>query len=161
MSDFGSKKGNVPRAAALSKGRAAVFAVMLAFIVLAPLGRQFLGVKTRHLRAWIMFSGIGLGAMDVRFYQRRPGGFERELDPFEALGQKRPEKIRDRRLRGNQAVLKVASRICKRLGSGADLRVRARRATQKGWVRAFDSERNLCEVSTKGRSGRGARRRPK
>jgi len=161
MSDSGFAKGKGHEPRALSKERAVVFAVVLAFIVGAPLSRQFLGVQTRHLRAWIMFSGIGLGAMDVRFYERRPNGSERELDPFRALGQKRPKKISDQRLRGNKAVLRVAQRICKRLGPGADLRVRGRRATQKGWVREFSGERNLCAGAAEGPARRGARRRRK
>jgi hypothetical protein len=159
MSDSGSKNAKIRGPAALSKWRAAVFAVALAFIVGAPLCRQFLGVKTHHLRAWIMFSGIGLGAMDVRFYERRPDGSESELDPFRVLGQKRPEKIHDQRLRGEQAVVRVARRICRRLGPGTDLRARGRRATQKGWVREFRGEQNLCQGATEERSGRGPRRR--
>jgi hypothetical protein len=161
MSDSGSTKSTVRQPAPLSKGRAAVFAVALAFIVAGPLSRQFLGVKTHHLRAWWMFSGIGIGAMDVRFFEREPNGSESELDPFDALGRKRPKKVRERRLKGSKSVLRVASRICKRLGPGADLRVRGRRATRAGWVHDFRGEHNLCDATRDRRTKRGKRERRK
>lgn len=147
MSDSGSQASERPKPSLEGTTRAVVFVVVLAFMVLGPLSRQFLGVETPHLRAWVMFSGIGLGAMDVRFFERHRDGSNTELDPFAALGKKRPANARDRRLKGKRAVWRVVRAICERNDFAIDLRVRGRRATPEGWTQDFDGEANLCPLA--------------
>lgn len=150
MSDSGSKAPERAKATPSSTVRTVLFAVVLAFIVAAPLSRQFLGVNNPHLRAWVMFSGIGLDAMDVRFFERHADGSKTELEPFSELGRKRPGSARQRRLKGAREVRTVARKICQRRGVGMDLRVIARRATTEGWVQEFEGRKNLCERVSKG-----------
>jgi hypothetical protein len=129
---------------ALRWGRAIAFVLALVWIVGPPFYRQILHGKNKHARAWVMFSGIGIGAVDARFYAQLPDGTRRELDRFAELGSKRPVSARKRRIRGEQATWGIARQLCRKLGDGADVRVVARRGTRDGWVVDDDGESNVC-----------------
>jgi hypothetical protein len=133
--------------AAVGWGRAIAFVLALVWIIGPPFYKQVLHGKSRHARAWVMFSGIGLNAVDARFYEQLPDGTRRELDRFEDLGSKRPKSPRKRRLRGQRATRGIARQLCRKLGSDADVRVVARRATRGGWVVDYDGESNLCTTA--------------
>jgi hypothetical protein len=127
-----------------ARARAGCFVALAAFIVGAPVYRQLLGGKNRHLRAWVMFSGIGLGAVEARFSIRRPDGTLEPIDRFAARGQKAPDDPRRRRIKGARETWNEARRICRASSGSPDVRVEARRATRDGWVVDFDGTTNLC-----------------
>jgi hypothetical protein len=133
-----------PEHRTMAWARAVGFVVVLAWIVGAPLYRQVLAGSNAHARAWVMYSGIGLGVVDARFYERRPDGTRRPLDRFRDLEVGRPVRPAARRLVGQRATLEIARRLCRRLGKDADVRVVARRATREGWLLDYDGEENLC-----------------
>lgn len=133
---------------ALRWARAIGFVLVLAWMIGPPFYRQILHGKNKHARAWVMFSGIGLGVVDARFYAQLPDGTRRELDRFEELGGKRPKSVSKRRIRGQQAVWGIARQLCRRLGDEADVRVVARRGTREGWVVDYDGESNICTTAS-------------
>jgi hypothetical protein len=136
--------------------RALAFVVVLAWIVGAPFYRQGLDGKNKHARAWIMFSGIALNAVDARFYQRKPDGTDVLLDRYAVLGMKRPSTPRSRHVRGKHGTWGISKQLCQKLGPGADIRVDSRRATRTGWVVDYDLSENLCKAPAPKRK----RRRP-
>ena len=139
--------------------RAAVFVLILAWIVGAPFYRQILGGKNKHARPWVMFSGISVGAMDAKFYEQQADGTRRKLDRYEALGAERPKNPRKRRLKGKHGAWGIARQLCRRLGPDADIRAVVRRATKDGWVLDYDGEENMCEVAPPKRQRRRGKRR--
>ena len=127
--------------------RAIVFIALATFILVGPLYRQVLGGKNVLFRQWTMFSLVGTRYLDVRFSVRFPDGREQPINYRVALGFYGKDKstipqmvwrVRDDRWEP------VARLLCKRLGEDADLRLRSRVATPKGWRSFHDGAKNLC-----------------
>ena len=155
--------------------RASTFLVLLAAMLAGPICQQVLEMRVGYLRGWTMFSGRGLGDMDVNFYQVLDG--ERRALAWGAMLRDDDRKAKRRRevrhgrdplsrvILSNRDIGRVARDLCKKLPPGAELHADTRTARKRGWsrVRVFDVD--LC--STKGRKAlrekptrrKGARRR--
>jgi hypothetical protein len=127
--------------------RTIVFIALATFILVGPAYRQVFGGKNVLFRQWTMFSAAGSRYLDVRFSVRFPDGSEQPINYRDELGfsgqdkSKIPRKVWRVRKDGWQP---LATQLCKRLGSDADLRLRSRVATPKGWRSFHDGSKNLC-----------------
>jgi hypothetical protein len=137
--------------AGYSKIRLAVFLLIFSFMALGPFYRQILGGKNNLFRPWVMFKGKGVGIVDATFYQVLPDGKTIQINRYEVLGFKdpgaAPKKLK--RIVGRPGTLVVVKALCEKLGDGADVRVRSRWASRKGWKPGFRGETNLCPQLTK------------
>lgn len=126
--------------------RGAVAAAAIAWMWVGPLHEQALHGRVEVLRGWLMFSGAGLEATEVRFYRRDSDGADHPLDRYALLAPdgKRPRSLTH--LKDAAAVKKAARRLCRKLGDGADVRAAFRVATRKGWKRQLRREENLCKA---------------
>src|SRR5690606_22267111 len=84
--------------------RGIAFVAILGWIVGAPAYRHLLEGRNPHARAWMMFAGIGLGGIDVRFHVRGEDGTLVEVDRWEATGREMPERISARRIKNRKAL---------------------------------------------------------
>lgn len=133
------------RSGLIRRLRGVAFVALTAFIVLGPAKRQLFGKRDPMFRAWVMFSGIALNLVEVRYERMLPSGERVEVDRFEALGTTRRRAPKDvRRIVRKRGLESVNRRLCRRLGSETDLRVHARIATKRGWKSLADGERNVC-----------------
>lgn len=118
---------------------------ILGWIVGAPAYRHLLEGRNPHARAWMMFAGIGLGGIDVRFHVRGEDGTLVEVDRWEATGREMPERISARRIKNRKALDSEIRRLCRALGPDADLRVSARQAVRgKGWTWIDQGDVDVC-----------------
>lgn len=140
--------------------RAAAFAALAVWIVGGPFYRQVLGGEHQVFRSWKMFSGVGLEAVDARFYEIGPEGARRELDWWRLLGLPEDAKPRRRRIHGRDATWAVARALCTKLAADADVRVVSRRGTPRGWQADFDGSANLCATSAPVDASEGAEGKP-
>jgi hypothetical protein len=126
-----------------SRIRVVVFILCACFIVGGPLARQVFGVPGRHLPRWVMFGGIGLGLLDVRYEQAHSDGTRTLLNRRKLLkGRVPPGELR--RVVNVDKAWNIAQALCKKLGGDADIRVTARNATRKGWRNVLDGTVNAC-----------------
>jgi len=114
--------------------RGVIFSTVALFIVAGPIYRQGFGGQSNLFRDWIMFRGIGLGVIDVRFERRRNGQWE-QFEFVDAL--KRRFEVpphRALRLQGTDDLIRVEREMC-RMYPNETLRDFARIGTQTdGWV---------------------------
>lgn len=129
---------------AAARLRLIIFLSIAAFIVGGPVAEQFFGVRTPALRSWTMFSGIGLGIIDVTFATRQPDGSLRPLDRFETLGVRRGGKLK--RIESEEELDTVIRELCALLGPGTDLRVKARQGRRSGWQTIRTDDKNACSI---------------
>jgi hypothetical protein len=129
---------------AATRLRLLIFSGIAAFIVGGPVAEQFFGVRTPALRSWTMFSGIGLGIIDVSFATRQPDGSLHPLDRFEVLGVRRGGKLK--RIESEEELDTVVRELCALLGPGTDLRVTARQGRRSGWQTIRTDATNACAI---------------
>lgn len=122
--------------------RLVMFLAIAAFMLAGPVIEQFVGTRTVFWRSWTMFSGIGIGVIDASFSVRQPDGSSMPVDRFAALDERRNGKLR--RIETTEELTAIIQRLCAALGSGADLRVKARQATRDGWRVVTMGEQNAC-----------------
>jgi hypothetical protein len=125
--------------------RGVAFLAILAWMVGNPAYRQMAGGTNPHLRAWVMFAGIGLGGIDARFHVRSENGALEEVDRWEHTRRKRPSRGTKRRIRNRAALDQEILRLCRALGPDTDLRVSARQAKRRGWIWIKEQEESACE----------------
>jgi hypothetical protein len=104
------------------------------------------GVPTRLLPRWTMFGSVGFGLTQVRFWQVDAAGEKTPVDRFAVLDVNpldQPPGVW--RLHGEADLKRLGRHLCRALGPGTDLRVRARTATRRGWKREAKEAGNLCE----------------
>ena len=123
--------------------RAAVFTLLMLYIVLGPFYKQVLKGKSNALPAWRMYYGRGFGVCDVEFYIRHPDGRIEYIDHFKALGYDKLLKLHhhSRRIRRAKGVLEVGQGMRQKVGDTADLRVNARIGTRDGWKTLYVDKR--------------------
>jgi hypothetical protein len=124
--------------------RAVTFALVAGWIWFGPFYRQVLHGRSPIFRPWVMFSGAGLTATEVRYVEKRADGAEAALDRFVILAPdgRRPRSIAY--LKDADAVRRVGRQLCRKLGAGADVRATFRIAKRAGWKREMKGEENLC-----------------
>lgn len=122
--------------------RLAAFLVIAAFMIAGPAAEQVLGLRTKLLRSWTMFSEIGFGVIDASFAIRQPDGTLVPLDRFEMLGAPRDGKLK--RIEDRAELASIIERLCAAAGQGADIRVSARQAGRDGWRIVHADTRNAC-----------------
>ncbi|MBK1865871.1 hypothetical protein [Taklimakanibacter albus] len=122
--------------------RLLAFLAIAVFMLAGPVIEQFAGTRTVFWRSWTMFSGIGIGLVDASFSVRQPDGTSAPIDRFAVLGERRNGKLR--RIETSEELTSIIERLCAALGSGADLRVKARQATRDGWRIINTGEQNAC-----------------
>jgi hypothetical protein len=126
--------------------RALVTAGAIVWMWAGPMHDQVLRGRSEVLRGWQMFAGAGLATTEVHFYTRDAEGIDRTLDRYALLAPngERPRSLTH--LKDAAAVKKVAQRLCRKLGDGADVRAGFRTATRMGWKRRLGREENLCDT---------------
>lgn len=122
--------------------RIIIFMAIAAFMLAGPVIEQFVGTRTVFWRSWTMFSGIGIGVIDVSFSTPHRDGSLMPIDRFVALDEKRNGKLR--RIETIEELSSIIERLCTAFGGGADLRVKARQATRDGWRVINRGEQNAC-----------------
>lgn len=129
--------------------RTLVFIAVFGFINFTPFYKQVLRSKAAWARDWVMFSGFGLAVCDVKFSQALPGGETMPIDRFELLGYEdhADAPLWLRRIPNKDGVRRVARKVCRALGEGADVRLSARCASARGtgWNRVDRGDTNVCE----------------
>ena len=144
MADVVSVRIGAESAGRVSAGHLRSFAFMAiaGFMIAGPVAEQVFGVQSAWLRSWTMFSAIGVGVIDASFEIRRPDGALAPLDRFEMLGAPRAGKLKW--IQDREELASVIERLCTAAGQGADIRVRARRATRSGWQIIHTDAENAC-----------------
>lgn len=104
------------------------------------------GWRQEWLRPWVMFSGSGLEATEVRFVSRLPNGGDVTLDRYSLLAPD-DQAVRDRlkRVKDPATAKSIARSMCRKLRPHPDVRVYMREATREGWKVTMSGEINLCE----------------
>lgn len=124
--------------------RAVVFAAATAWMIGGPFYRQVLRGDSDVFRPWVMFSGAGLTATEVRFAEQPADGDEIPLDRYAILAPERDPPKSLTHLKDEAAVRRVGKQLCRKLGAGADVRAWLRVAKRSGWKREMTGEENLC-----------------
>ena len=152
MSAMNSTTGEEKYARVAPVIRTGLFFIILAWMALGPAYRQVVGGSSPIFRQWMMFReyGAGLdtgeGLMDAAFYINTDGELE-EINRFEILGYDNPKRAPEEifEIMGKPGIERVSEKLCRELGDGADLRVKARMATTNGWKTLYNAEDNLCK----------------
>ena len=134
--------------------RAALFFIILAWMLFGPAYRQVFGGENKIFRSWTMFENMGIdpdtnnGLMDATFYVVNNGELT-EINRFEILGYDKPKHAPEKifRITGDSGIKHVSESLCKKLGNDTDLRVKARMATKQGWKTQYNAEKNLCNTN--------------
>lgn len=128
------------------RARAALFAALLAVIVLGPAYPQLMGGSGRWLRPWTMLSTLGLDATAVEYWRVSRDGNRSWLDRYDTIAHAgrdaAPRYLREVRT-AREAVF-VGERLCELLGGADEVHVRFRRATPEGWKTQLD--RGVCRT---------------
>jgi len=129
--------------------RAIAFVVCAVFILLGPAYRQVLGGE-RPLPRWEMFSGTALDLYEVKLEAQVGDGPRHPIDRFDVLGYDDPRQApaNVRLLTREADVQSLADRVCARLGAGAQLFMRVRDATRRGWRVINDGQTNMCKAGS-------------
>lgn len=129
------------------KIRVFTFVIILAWMALGPAYRQVLGGKNEIFRKWTMYGNRGLDMVDASFYKVKNGKLQ-EMNRFKILGYENrlsaPKEVF--RIEGNEGVISVVNKLCEKLGGDADIRVKSRIATRKGWELQYKGENNFCST---------------
>jgi hypothetical protein len=129
--------------------RGAVLAAGILFILVGPLSVQVFGGPSGPLtRPWRMYTGVGRALCAVRFHRRieQNDGTVREvpIDRAQTLGFTERPPPHVLLLTTPDEVRAQGARLCKRLGTRADVRVDARCSGTTGWEPAIGPEEPLC-----------------
>jgi hypothetical protein len=141
----------------MSELRAIAFVCCTAFIALAPGYRELVGGSLPVPR-WQMFSGIALDLYRVKF-ESSADGKRQDVDRYALLGYENPLKAPRwvRLIRSESEAYALASRLCRRLGSDAELYMHLDDATRLGWRSLNDGTGNVCAMGFRAR-GPGQRK---
>lgn len=91
------------------------------------------GVSLHPLPRWKMFSAVGFGITQVRYWQVDASGQWSELPSSRWI------------VHGLKAAEKEGRRLCRTLPPGSELRVDARTSSRRGWKNHAEAlERDLC-----------------
>ncbi len=124
--------------------RVLMFAALGFFIAWGPFYRHILKGRSPIFREWQMYSGIGIGLYDARYYLQTPSGPQRINRPALLKKSLYPQE-RYKRLIMNPAMLQKNNReICQAFRSSVDVRLFARVATLKGWKTVSQGGKNIC-----------------
>lgn len=124
--------------------RTLMFAAIGFFMTWGPFYRHILKGRSPIFRQWRMYSGIGIGMYDARYYLQTPAGPQRINRP-ELLKKSFYPQERYKRLIMNPAMLQKNSReICQAFRSSVDVRLFARIATMQGWKVISRGGKNIC-----------------
>jgi hypothetical protein len=141
----------------LSAGNVLRVVTMLALVAIiwgGPFYRQVLHGREPWLRPWVMFSGAGLTATELRMWQVLPDGSTRRVDRYELLAPRRDPPPHSLAHVADEAQAQaIARRVCKRLAPGADVRMRFRVATRRGWRTRIHGDVNWCTAPLPGPTG--------
>lgn len=132
------------------RARAVVLGVLLFWMMLGPVVEQLIHPGTKWFRGWTMYTGVGRGLRDVRFFVERNGTLE-PIDWPSLRARKlpwAPPRRWRRSIFTDEDFRWAADQICEQLGAGADLRAIVRAGANEGWEPLLNGERNLCEEST-------------
>lgn len=131
----------------LLPARAAVAAVVAAYLLLGPAVAQVAGVRAAALPEWVMFAGFGLEVCKVRYARVHEDGGQTPLDRYRLLGfEGRLDAPRSLwRVPDAAAALQIGQRLCRATGEpDPDVRVWASCATRGGWKEPHRGDRNVC-----------------
>jgi hypothetical protein len=120
--------------------RGVAFAIIALWMIAGPVYTQIFDGSDDVFRPWVMYSGVGLGLMDITFYEQKSGGIVKQIDLRSTFGYSTVHP----RLMSKNAVDSLGEDICSLLGKGADVRLVARSATDAGWHTWSDGRRNIC-----------------
>ncbi len=127
--------------------RKVVFLTLLAWMLAGPICEQVFGARRWWLRSWRMYSSVGIGLIEARFFEARNGEL-REIQwppPRRSASPRHISPPPSHRLSSARELSSVVEQLCDRLGSGADVRAVARRGVRTGWMPFADGKDNLCE----------------
>ena len=129
------------------KRRGALFLFLTAWIWLGPAYRQVFGGESPYVNRWRMFSGVGLGLLEVKYERELPGGERERLDHYRLLGYRgRDDAPRSlSHITDFGVAQRVGMALCRRLSPGSRVYLQARRAVLDGWRLIIDTDgRDLC-----------------
>lgn len=127
--------------------RAAVAAVISAYLLLGPAVAQIGGHRLPALPEWVMFAGFGLQVCKVRYARVHEDGGQTPLDRFRLLGfEGRLDAPRSVwRVPDAETALQIGQRLCRATGDpDPDVRVWASCAQRSGWKHAHQGDHNVC-----------------
>ena len=127
-----------------------VFVALAAVIVVGPVYGHFFATGSLEYVGWKMFSRKGSDFCAVDYWQPTGDGGRRALDRYALLGftGKRPPPGL-RLIRDAAAARRVAERMCRAMGRGADVRATLRCASRAGWRPETGGDRNLCPPASR------------
>ena len=128
--------------------RAFAFVVCAAFILLGPAYGQVFGGSV-PLPRWEMFSATALDVYEVKLEAQWGDQPRHAIDRFAVLGYDDPRQAPAsvRLLTKESDARSLVSRICAKLGPGAQVYMRLRDATRSGWRVINDGQTNVCPSS--------------
>ena len=138
-----------------TRGSWARFCIVLvigAWMIMGPAYRQVFDGKSKLVPRWVMFHGFGRAVCDVRFFQFVKDGegepLRQPLDRFEVLEKRRDWATNKSlvRMSSKADVQKVGQRLCRALGSGADVRALARCGSRGRWKGKLNLKTKLCKT---------------
>lgn len=122
------------------RARWIVFCAAACWMLLSPAIVQVFGVKAPMVRAWQMFHRRGVGICAARYDDRGAA-----IDRFALFGVDRASAPADfRRITDEARARRMAKRICRKIGSSAEVRVVLRCGERDGLVTVLDREEDLC-----------------
>lgn len=122
------------------RARWVVFCAAAAWMLLSPAIVQVFGLKAPMVRAWQMFHRRGVGICSARFEDRGA-----VIDRYALFGVDRSTAPDDlRRITDEARARRMAKRICRKIGAGAEVRVLLRCGERDGLVTVLDREEDLC-----------------
>ena len=125
--------------------RALTLVLFGGWIAFSPAYRQVFDGRSTWFPRWVMFHGFGRDVCDVRFFE---GSGKRltPLDRFEVLDRERSWSTNKSLVRMGSSVDvdRVTRKLCKSLGSEADVRVYARCGSRGEWKVKRRPKSNAC-----------------
>lgn len=126
--------------------RFVVFLFITAFIFLGPAYRQVLGGQEKIFRKWVMWSGQGLGILDIKLYGINGNNKEEFINFKSSLRENYSDKQyrRFRKIRTRKELLEVLSLICQK-SDYSQINMNLRKATRNGWKTIYERKLDLCK----------------
>jgi hypothetical protein len=135
--------------------RLAVLLLLGGWIVFSPAYRQVFDGKSTWAPRWVMFHGFGRNVCDVRFFEMVEGPegspHRQKIDRFDVLDKERDWLINKSlvRMDSRTDVEKVGRKLCRKMGSGVDVRALARCGSRGRWIAKLNGKTNLCTTQSK------------
>lgn len=143
---IGERRQRIDRAEAGEAGRAILFLVLGAFILLGPAAGQIFGYRSAWLRSWVMFSEVGVGIQKGEYRLTGADGTVSVLSPLEIIGITRYPPIRyyefEKRIGGPADLHSFGEAFCAGLSAGQTLSFDGAVGTRAGWKPV--SVANVC-----------------